>query len=162
MNRGRRTLAVVRVDEIMTQPAVTDATGVSLARVAELMWRQQTGSIVIVEDRRVVGIITERDVLRAVAAGKDPASVVVGDVMTTDIVTTTPDTPLRDAARIMAQHWIRHLPVVENGELAGMISQRDITGVFAALVHASGTPTIETDSLVRDQRLARIEMGDLD
>jgi CBS domain-containing protein len=82
--------------------------------------------------------------------------------MTTDIVTTTPDTPVRDAARIMAQHWIRHMPVVENGELVGMISQRDITGVFAALVQASGTPTIETDSLVRDQRLARIEIGDLD
>jgi CBS domain-containing protein len=146
----------------MTQPAVTDATGVSLARVAELMWRQQTGSVVIIEDRRIAGIITERDVLRAVAAGKDPASVVVGDVMTTDIVTTTPDTPVRDAARIMAQHWIRHMPVIENGELVGMISQRDITGVFAALVQASGTPTIETDSLVRDQRLARIEIGDLD
>jgi CBS domain-containing protein len=152
----------VRVEEIMTQAAVTDATNVPLASVAELMWRQQTGSVVILEGRRIVGIVTERDVLRTVAAGKDAASVLVGDVMTTDIITTSPDTSVRDAARTMAQHWIRHLPVVENGQLVGIISQRDITGVFAALVHASGDPTIETDSLVRDQRLARIEMGDLD
>lgn len=146
----------------MTQAAVTDATNVPLASVAELMWRQQTGSAVIVENRRIVGIVTERDVLRTVAAGKDAASVLVGDVMTTDVITTSPDTSVRDAARIMAQHWIRHLPVVDNGQLVGIISQRDVTGVFAALVHTSGEPAIETDSLVRDRRLARIEMGDLD
>lgn len=146
----------------MTQPAVTDATGVSLAEVAELMWRQQTGSVIIIENGRIAGIVTERDVLRAVAAGKDPSSVLVGDVMTTDVITTSPDTSVRDAARIMAQHWIRHLPVVEHGELVGILSQRDFLGVFASLVQTSGTPTIETDSLVRDQRLARIEMGDLD
>ena len=152
----------MRVEEIMTQPAVTDATDVPLARVAELMWRQQTGSVVIVEDRRIAGIITERDVLRAVAAGEDAADVLVGDVMTTEVITTGPDTSVRDAARTMAEHWIRHLPVVDGGELVGMISQRDITGVFAALVHTSGTPAIETDPLVRDRRLARIEIGDLD
>ena len=146
----------------MTQAAVTDATNVPLASVAELMWRQQTGSVVILEGRRIAGIVTERDVLRTVAAGKDAASVLVGDVMTTDVITTSPDTSVRDAARTMAQHWIRHLPVVDNGRLVGIISQRDVTGVFAALVHASGEPGIETDSLVRDQRLARIEMGDLD
>jgi CBS domain-containing protein len=146
----------------MTEAAVTDATNVPLASVAELMWRQQTGSVVIVEDQRIVGIVTERDVLRTVAAGKDAASVLVGEVMTTDVVTTSPDTSVRDAARTMAQHWIRHLPVVDNGRLVGIISQRDVTGVFAALVHASGEPGIETDSLVRDRRLARIEMGDLD
>ena len=146
----------------MTQATVTDATNVPLASVAELMWKQQTGSVVIREGQRIVGIVTERDILRTVAAGKDAASVLVGDVMTTDIITTSPDTSVHDAARTMAQHWIRHLPVVENGQLVGIISQRDITGVFAALVRTSGEPTIEADSLVRDQRLARIEMGDLD
>ncbi len=146
----------------MSKPAVTDATTVSLVGAAELMWREQTGSLVIVDAGKIVGIITERDVLRTVAAGKDLASITVGDVMTSDVITTTPHTPLRDAARTMARHWIRHLPVVEDGRLVGMISQRDITGVFASLVPGSGTPEIETDLLVRDQRLARIEHGDLD
>lgn len=152
----------VLVADIMTEAAVTDATGAPLTRAAELMWRQQTGSLVIVEGGEIVGVVTERDVLRTVASGQDISKVLVGDVMTPDVITTTPDTSVRDAARTMAQHWIRHLPVVDEGRLVGIISQRDVTGVFAALVHASGAPDIETDSLVRDQRLARIELGDLD
>lgn len=146
----------------MTEPAVTDATNAPLTRAAELMWRHQTGSLIIVESGEIVGVVTERDVLRAVASGKDISSVMVGDVMTSDVITTTPDTSVRDAARTMAKHWIRHLPVVDDGRLVGIISQRDVTGVFAALVHATGAPDIDTDSLVRDQRLARIEFGDLD
>ncbi|HSI92193.1 MAG TPA: CBS domain-containing protein [Jiangellaceae bacterium] len=150
------------VAEIMTEPAVTDARHAPLTSAAELMWRQQTGSLVIIADQRIVGILTERDVLRTVATGNEISNVQVGDVMTQEVITTTPDTPVRDAARTMAQHWIRHLPVVDGGRLVGILSQRDITGVFAALVHAFGEPDIDTDSLVRDQRLARIESGDLD
>ena len=153
----------VRVAEIMTNATVTDSTTVSLASAAALMWRQQTGSLVIVEDDEIVGIVTERDVLRTVAAGKDLDTVAVGDVMSTDVVTTTPDTPVRDAARLMARDWIRHLPVVESdGRLVGIVSQRDITGVFAALIRAADVPEIDTDTLVRQRRLARLEPGDLD
>jgi CBS domain-containing protein len=158
----RATLKGVLVAEIMTEAAVTDARNAPLTQAAELMWRQQTGSLVIVEQGEIVGIVTERDILRTVSSGKDIGSVVVGDVMTSDVITTTPDSSVRDAARTMAQHWIRHLPVVDGRRLVGIISQRDVTGVFAALVHASGTPDIDTDQLVRDQRLARIEIGDLD
>jgi CBS domain-containing protein len=152
----------VRVAEIMTNATVTDSTSGSLSSAADLMWRQQTGSLVIVEGDEIVGIVTERDVLRTVAVGKDVNSVVVDDVMTRELVTTTPDTPVRDAARIMAQHWIRHLPVVDGGRLVGIVSQRDITGVFAALVREAGVPEIDTDALVREKRLARLEPGDLD
>ena len=153
----------MRVAEIMTNATVTDSTTVSLASAAALMWRQQTGSLVIVEDDEIVGIVTERDVLRTVAAGKDLDTVAVGDVMSTDVVTTTPDTPVRDAARLMARDWIRHLPVVESdGRLVGIVSQRDITGVFAALIRAADVPEIDTDTLVRQRRLARLEPGDLD
>ncbi|MGH8775056.1 MAG: CBS domain-containing protein [Jiangellaceae bacterium] len=153
----------VRVAEIMTSATVTDSTTGSLTSAADLMWRQQTGSLVILDGSEIAGIVTERDVLRTVAVGKDVNSVVVGDVMTRDVVTTTPDTPVRDAARIMAQHWIRHLPVVDDaGTLVGIVSQRDVTGVFAALRRASRSPEIDTDRLVREQRLARVEHGDLD
>lgn len=153
----------MRVAEIMTNATVTDSTKVSLASAAELMWRQQTGSLVIVDGDEIVGIVTERDVLRTVAAGNDLDGVVVGDVMTTEVITTTPDTPVRDAARLMARDWIRHLPVVEgSGRLVGIVSQRDITGVFAALIREAGVPEIDTDTLVRKRRLARLEPGDLD
>lgn len=153
----------MRVAEIMTSATVTDSTIGSLSKAADLMWRQQTGSLVIVDGGEIVGIVTERDILRTIAVGKDVSSVVVGDVMTTDVITTTPDAPVRDAARIMAQHWIRHLPVVDDhGQLVGIVSQRDITGVFAALIRGAGVPEIDSDPLVRERRLARLEQGDLD
>ncbi|MGH8829253.1 MAG: CBS domain-containing protein [Jiangellaceae bacterium] len=152
----------MRVAEIMTSATVTDSTSATLRAAAVLMWRQQTGSLVIVDGDQVVGIVTERDVLKAVAAGKNADEVSVGDAMTREVVTTDTETPVRDAARIMAQHWIRHLPVVHNGELVGIVSQRDVTGIFAALWRESGLPEIDTDNLVRARRLERIEAGDLD
>ena len=153
----------MRVADIMTNATVTDSTIGSLSDAADLMWRQQTGSLVIVDGGEVVGMLTERDVLRTIANGKDVNSVVVGDVMTRDVIATTPDTSVRDAARLMAQHWFRHLPVVDDGgRLVGIVSQRDVTGVFAALVREPGVPEIDTDALVREKRLARLEHGDLD
>ncbi|HEU0041713.1 MAG TPA: CBS domain-containing protein [Jiangellaceae bacterium] len=152
----------MRVAEIMTSATVTDSTSATLRAAAELMWRQQTGSLVIVDGDQIVGIVTERDVLKAVAAGLNADEVSVGDAMTREVVTTDTETPVRDAARIMAQHWIRHLPVVHNGELVGIVSQRDVTGIFAALWRESGLPEIDMDNLVRARRLERIEAGDLD
>lgn len=152
----------MRVAEIMTSAAVTDSTVGTLRGAAESMWRQQTGSLVIVDGTEIVGIVTERDVLRALARGADPDAEPVGSVMTRELITVPSDTPVREAARLMAQNWIRHLPIMENGELVGILSQRDVTGVFAALWHEFGVPEIDVDSLVRERRLERIEVGDLD
>ena len=126
------------------------------------MWRQQTGSLVITEDGRLAGIITERDLLRAVALGADPDKTTVDDAMTTEVYTVPPEMPLQDAAREMATRWIRHLPVVEAGKLLGVVSMRDVTGVFAAMATGSVRVEHEFDQLVRERRLARIEHGDLD
>jgi CBS domain-containing protein len=125
------------------------------------MWRQQTGSLLITEDGRLTGIITERDVLRAVALGADPDRCTVDEAMTAEVFTVTPDMPLQEAAREMATRWIRHLPVVEEGRLLGVVSMRDVTGIFAALAPGS-VGVHEFDQLVRERRLARIEHGDLD
>ena len=152
----------MRVAEIMTSATVTDSTSATLKGAAELMWRNQTGSLVIVDGDAVVGIVTERDVLRTVAAGIDADVVSVADAMTRDVVSVSPDASVRDAARVMAQHWIRHLPVVQGDQLVGIVSQRDVTGIFAALWYETGLPEIDTDNLVRQRRLARIEAGDLD
>ncbi|PSL04592.1 CBS domain protein [Haloactinopolyspora alba] len=152
----------MRVAEIMTSAAVTDSTSGTLRTAAESMWRQQTGSLVIVDGGSIVGIITERDVLRALARGADPDAEPITGVLTRELITVPSDTPVREAARLMAQNWIRHLPIIENGELVGILSQRDVTGVFAALWHEFGVPEIDVDSLVRERRLERIEAGDLD
>ena len=152
----------MQVRDVMTQATVTESRQDSLRSAAERMWRQQTGSLLVTEDGRLQGIITERDLLRAVAFGADPDKTTVDDAMTADVFTVPPDMQLQDAAREMAIRWIRHLPVVEGGELLGVVSMRDVTGVFAALGSGPVRVEHEFDQLVRERRLARIEHGDLD
>ncbi len=152
----------MQVRDVMTQATVTETPSDSLRSAAERMWRQQTGSLLIADQGQLTGIITERDLLRAVALGANPETSTVDEAMTTEVFTVPPDMPLHEAAREMATRWIRHLPVVEDGELLGVISMRDITGVFAALSPAGVSVEHEFDQLVRERRLARIEHGDLD
>lgn len=152
----------MQVRDVMTPASVTESAQDSLRAAAERMWRQQTGSLIITEGEHLLGIITERDLLRAVALGADPDKTSVDDAMTTEVFTVTPDMPLQDAAREMAARWIRHLPVVEHGKLLGVVSMRDVTGIFAAMTTGSVRVEHEFDHLVRERRLARIEHGDLD
>ena len=150
------------VRDVMTEAAVTDSATDTLRSAAERMWREQTGSLLVVDDSRLTGIITERDLLRAVALGADLATATIDEAMTSEVFTVPPDMPLRDAAREMAARWIRHLPVVEDGHLLGMVSMRDVTGIFTAFVPGAVSVEHEFDQLVRERRLARIEHGDLD
>jgi CBS domain-containing protein len=152
----------VQVRDVMTEPTVTDSATDSLRSAAERMWRQQTGSLLVTDQGNLTGIITERDVLRAVALGADPDRTTVDEVMTADVYTVPPAMPLQQAAREMAVRWIRHLPVMEGGRLLGVVSMRDVTGVFGALAPGPITVEHEFDALVRQRRLARIEHGDLD
>jgi CBS domain-containing protein len=152
----------VQVQDVMTQATVTESRDDSLRAATELMWRQQTGSLLIIEGGRLAGIITERDVLRAIALGTDPDRSSVDEIMTAEVFTVPPDMLLQEAAREMTVRWIRHLPVVESGRLLGVVSMRDVTGVFAALAPGKVDVEHEFDQLVRERRLARIEHGDLD
>jgi CBS domain-containing protein len=152
----------VQVRDIMTQASVTESPHDSLRAAAERMWRQQTGSLLVAEGDELIGIITERDLLRAVALGADPDKTTVDEAMTAPVFTVTPDMLLQDAAREMAARWIRHLPVVADGQILGVVSMRDVTGVFAAMGGGDVRVEHEFDQLVRQQRLARIEHGDLD
>ena len=150
------------VRDVMTGAAVTDSATDTLRSAAERMWREQTGSLLVMDGGRLAGIITERDLLRAVALGADLATATVDEAMTTEGFTVSPDMPLRDAAREMAVRWIRPLPVVDAGQVLGVISMRDVTGIFGALVPGNVSVEHEFDQLVRERRLARIEHGDLD
>lgn len=153
----------MRVADIMTNASVTESPSDSLRSAAETMWRQQTGSLLVMDGESLVGIITERDVMKAVARRKDVDETPVSDVMTRDVLTISPDTSAHEAARHMASRWIRHLPVVDGGgKVVGVVSQRDLVGIFAALVQDPDGVQLSSDNLVRELRLARIEHGDLD
>jgi CBS domain-containing protein len=152
----------VQVRDVMTEATITESAADTRRAAAERMWRNQTGSLLVVDDDRLTGIITERDLLRAVALGVDLGAASVDEAMTVEVFTVRPDTSLREAAREMAARWIRHLPVVEEGRLLGVVSMRDVTGVFAAFAPGGVSVEHEFDQLVRERRLARIEHGDLD
>jgi CBS domain-containing protein len=154
----------VHVRDIMTSASVTESPKDSLRDAAETMWRQQTGSLLVMDGDDLKGIITERDVMKAVARGADVDSTSVSEIMTSDLITIAPTASLQEAARHMASRWIRHLPVVDGGAVVGIVSQRDLVGVFASLIANNEPETAElpNDQLVRAQRLARIEHGDLD
>jgi CBS domain-containing protein len=88
----------------------------------------------------------------------------VSEVMSKDLITVEPGTSLREAARIMTERWIRHLPVLEGGRLVGIVSQRDLAGVLAGALNEPEDlhRLIEASALPRERRLKRIEAGDLD
>ena len=154
----------MKISEIMTQAAVTDSSEDTLKEACDKMRQSQTSSILIMDGERMIGIVTERDVVKAVAQGLDPKETRVKDLMTSDIVTIGPMTTLKEAAEIMATKWIRHLPIMEGSKVVGMISQRDLTGVLARALHEPEHlhQLIEASALVRERRLKRIEAGDYD
>ncbi|HVB27477.1 MAG TPA: CBS domain-containing protein [Mycobacteriales bacterium] len=152
----------MQVADVMTKASVTESPADSLKAAAARMWSQQTGSLLVMDGDELVGIITERDVMKAVARGVDVDTTAVSDVMTREVQTVAPETSLHEAARLMATRWIRHLPVVSSGAVVGMVSQRDLVGVLAALAKEPDAVELAADELVRERRLARIEHGDLD
>ena len=145
----------MKVSDIMTAACLTDSPDDTLAEASTKMWQQQTGSLLVMEAGRLTGIVTERDVLRVVAEGKDPKVVSVQDVMTSDPVTIPPHTASRDAAQIMFEKWFRHLPVVTSeGKVVGIISLRDLLTIVAeSLEEPTALQTLTGHKLVRDRRL---------
>lgn len=152
----------MKVSDIMTQAIVTDAAEDTLAQAAAKMREQQTGSLLIMDGDRLLGIFTERDLVKSVASGQDPNSVRLKDIMTTNIVTVSPNTTLHEAAEVMAAKWIRHLPVVLDDKVLGMVSQRDLAGFLAQLLNEPEDQNLSETELVRSRRLKRIQAGDLD
>jgi CBS domain-containing protein len=99
----------------------------SLADVAEVMKREDVGSVPVVEKGRLAGIVTDRDIVtRAVAEQRNPQAVTVEEIASHDLVTVEPEQDLDDALALMARHKVRRLPVLEEGRLIGMLAQADV------------------------------------
>jgi CBS domain-containing protein len=117
----------MNVADIMTKDVKTGTPDDTFAQVAKAMRESRISSIIVMGDAGPAGIVTERDVVNLVAAGVDPTATRVGERMTTDLKTVTPKTDIAEAAGLMAEQGIRHLPVVERGKLVGILSIRDLT-----------------------------------
>jgi CBS domain-containing protein len=117
----------MQVRDGMSRVVLTIGPSHSLQEAARLMADRNVGAAVVVDPESPgPGIVTERDILRSVAAGEDPASELVRDHLTDDLISASPEWSLEQAADTMCQHGFRHLLVVDGGELRGVLSMRDI------------------------------------
>lgn len=117
------------VADLMTSPAISAGAAETLAATAWRMSDKKVGSVVVLEGNRLIGILTERDLLRASAAGADPNEATVGTWMTPDPDWVHPDVEAVDAWRSFAEHGYRHIPVVVGDEVKGVVSIRDLVRV---------------------------------
>jgi CBS domain-containing protein len=116
----------MKVRDVASSAVVAVGPAQSLREAAQLMAKHRVGSAVVQDAEMLIGILTERDVLNAVAAGSEPESIYVEAIMTPDVVTVGPDWDLVEAAGVMARRRIRHLVVYEGGQLLGVLSVRDV------------------------------------
>ena len=123
------------VRDVMVSDPVTVPPNASVREIAKIMKEKNIGSVIVVENDRMVGIVTEEDLIRRVLAeGKDPERTRAADVMTRPVVYVSPDTELKEAALLMARLGIGHLPVVEDSRVVGIIAEYDIVRLTPELI----------------------------
>ena len=135
------------VEDRMSRPVITITTDVPMQDALNLMREENIRRLPIVHSRgQLVGIVTESDLLHASPSQATTLSVwelnyllskiTIEEIMTSEVVTVTPDTPLEDAARVMADNRIGGVPVVRNGEVVGIITETDLFKVFLEMLGA--------------------------
>jgi CBS domain-containing protein len=118
----------MQVGDIMHTDVKTADAEDTFADVAKTMRTNGISSVVVLEGKKLGGIVTERDIVNLVAAGGDPHSVKVVHGMTRrDLITVGPKTDISEAAELMVDRNIRHLPVVDRARVVGVVSIRDLT-----------------------------------
>jgi CBS domain-containing protein len=116
------------VASVMTRDVLTVEPSDTIGEAAEKMTASDVGAVVVLEHMaRIVGIVTERDLLRAVASRARAAEARVRQWMTSDVMTIGPDTTVEEAAKIMFDNNFRHLPVVKDDRLLGIVSLRRLS-----------------------------------
>jgi len=126
----------LRVRDVMVTNIITIEAGATARKAAELMNRHDIGCLIVVNDSKPIGIVTERDMLkRIVLQLRDPRRVRVSYIMSKPLLTTSPETDLRDAVSVMNERRIKKLPVVEDGRLLGLLSITDIVRSLAYFEH---------------------------
>jgi CBS domain-containing protein len=116
-----------QIEEIMNKEVATAKPDDHLVDAAKTMLERKIGCVVVVEREKVVGIVTESDLIRCTASGFDPNRKLVKDVMNSPPVTCTPEAPVEEAYAHMRKNNIRHLPIVgEDGALVGIVTMKDL------------------------------------
>jgi CBS domain-containing protein len=134
----------MQVREGMSEAVLTIGPQHTLRDAAAAMCRRNVGAAVVLDpDAPGPGVITERDILMAIGSGEDPDRELVADHLTTNLTFASPDWSLEQAAAAMVRGRFRHLIVVDGGELAGILSMRDIVRVWTGDGASCEIPTSE-------------------
>jgi CBS domain-containing protein len=115
---------------VMALPAVSIDPATTLRRAARELDHEDIGAVVVLGRYGLAGVLSERDIVRALARGADPDVISVESVMAPDRVSVDADTPIEDVADLMRDTGFRHLPVVAGDDVVGMISMRDVLDVL--------------------------------
>jgi citrate synthase len=148
------------VAEVMSSPPFTATPSETLAEASERMRAASVGSVVVVDGSRPIGILTERDLVRFAASGADAAATKVSEWMTEDPDVCASGDGVQDAFASLAAHGYRHIPVVDDGELVGVVSMRDLMRVASIqpVVHPS---QIEAPPGLEGVIVAETSVGDV-
>lgn len=118
---------MITVDKLMTRKLVQIQTGTSAIEAAKLMTNHKVGSVFVQQDNRIVGIVTEPDIIRkVVGAERVPYYVPVEEIMSSPVIGIDARRPITEAADLMEQHGTRHLAVHNGGSIVGVLSVRDL------------------------------------
>jgi CBS domain-containing protein len=132
----------MKVKDGMSQVVLSVGPAHTLRQAARMMSVQRVGAAVVVDhERSGIGILTERDILNSLGANEDPDSELVANHRTSDIVFAAPDWTLDHAAQTMISGGFRHLVVVDRGEVAGLLSMRDIVRCWSRNLADRGAGT---------------------
>ncbi|GIP16540.1 CBS domain-containing protein [Paenibacillus montaniterrae] len=119
-----------QVQDIMTKDCLTVTPQDNIFQVAELMAKNEIGFVPVVDEQdhtKLVGVVTDRDLVRRGYAAKRPGSTEIREVMSDQLVITTPQESIAEAADLMAHYQVRRLPVVDQGKLVGVIALGDLS-----------------------------------
>lgn len=146
------------VNSLMSWPVAVVEITESVVEVSRELAADEIGAALVLHDGVLVGVVSERDIATQVGAELDPTQLTAGDVMSADLVTVPPEASILEAARIMREAQVRHLPVVSDGLIAGILSMRDLFHVLLGSVendvHETAPPVAHTETPFRHYQRA--------
>lgn len=122
------------VNDVMSKNVVVIKKDATIKEASEVMSKIGIGSLVVAEDNKIIGMLTNNDIVKSVASEKPAQSTLIEDIMEKDVVTIGPDKTIQDAVDLMIQHKIRQIPVVEGDKIKGILSVTDIAVVEPKLI----------------------------
>lgn len=118
----------VKLADLMKKPVVTVDADTTAYEAAKLLRKHNIGNVVVVDQKKPVGIVTERDLVeRVIASNRDPHKTKISRIMSRPLITAKPDNDVFEASAMLSKKNIRRLPVVQDGKLVGIITERDVT-----------------------------------